>query len=101
MKFASGVSVGKQRCDTGIEKPVALHSRHFHWQKKEKAMPQKDKVTIQFEVERDHAEWLEKAAADFELKSDSKALRVLLDFAIKDVDEDLIFSQENMHCRHC
>lgn len=61
----------------------------------------KDKVTVDLEIERDHAEWLKENAERFGLEDESKALRVLMDYAIRDVDDELIFSPRNKRCRHC
>ncbi len=60
-----------------------------------------DKVTHEFEIETGQREWLEEAADEYGFQDESKALRVLLDYAIQDVDRDLIFSAENARCRYC
>ena len=60
-----------------------------------------DKIEHTFEVETEQREWLDKIADEYGLMDESKALRVLLDFAIQDGDADLIFADENMRCRYC
>ena len=64
-------------------------------------MPASNKVELTLEIESDQASYLERIAERFDFPDSSKALRVLLDFAIQDVDPDTIFSQDNMRCRHC
>ena len=61
----------------------------------------KDKVDHTFEIENEQREWLEEVAKQYDFQDESKALRVLLDYAIRDVDRGLIFSNENMRCRYC
>ena len=60
-----------------------------------------DKISQTVEIERAQRDWLGEVAKDYGLADESKALRVLLDFAIQDGDKDLIFSSENMRCRFC
>ena len=60
-----------------------------------------DKVDHTFEIENEQREWLEEVAKQYHFQDESKALRVLLDYAIRDVDRGLIFSNENMRCRYC
>ena len=60
-----------------------------------------DKIEQQFEIESTHLEWLEGIADEYSLMDASKALRVLLDYAVQDGDQDLIFADENMRCRFC
>ena len=60
-----------------------------------------EKVTHTFEIEREHREWLEEVADEYDFADESKALRVLLDYAVQDVSKDLVFSDENMRCRFC
>ena len=60
-----------------------------------------DKVTNPFEIEREQNDWLDEVAEEYSLQDSSKALRVLLDYAIQDGDKDLIFATENMRCRFC
>ena len=60
-----------------------------------------DKIEQAFEIESTHLEWLEGIADEYGLMDASKALRVLLDFAVQDGDQDLIFADENMRCRYC
>ena len=60
-----------------------------------------DKVTLSFEIEDEHNEWLGEIAKEYRFPDDSKSLRVLLDYAIKDGDKDQIFSRKNARCRFC
>lgn len=60
-----------------------------------------DKIEQTFEIESTHIEWLEGIAEEYSFMDSSKALRVLLDFAVQDGDQDLIFADENMRCRFC
>ena len=59
------------------------------------------KVSISIEVEDEQADWLTENAVEYGLTDQSKALRVLLDYAIQDVESDLIFSDDNSRCRFC
>ncbi len=61
----------------------------------------KDKVAQTLEIERVQLEWLGGVAAEYGLADESKALRVLLDFAIQDGDKELIFSPQNARCLFC
>ncbi len=60
-----------------------------------------DKVTHSFEIESEQNDWLDEIAEEYSLEDSSKALRVLLDYAIQDGDNELIFAPENMRCRFC
>lgn len=60
-----------------------------------------EKTDITVTVETDQAEWLTQQAVEFGLPDDSKALRILIDFAIQEIDAKAIFSSENERCRHC
>ena len=64
-------------------------------------MPQKNIVQISFEIEGDHADYLKKMTEEYGLADESKALRVLLDYAIADGDAETIYDMHNMRCRHC
>ena len=61
----------------------------------------KDKVSVTLELERDQAEWLNSIAEEHKLRDQSKAARVLLDYAMADGDAQLIFAGENGRCLHC
>lgn len=61
----------------------------------------KDKVAIHVEIERDQQEWLQQMAQQFDLQDISKALRVLLDFAMEEGDTDEIFDVSNARCLRC
>jgi hypothetical protein len=60
---------------------------------------QKDKIIHSVEIESDQLEWLKEMAANHELADVSKALRVVLDHAMMDGDEDEIFGA--IRCRRC
>ena len=60
-----------------------------------------EKTDITVTVETEQAEWLTQQAVEFGLPDDSKALRILIDFAIQEIDAKTIFSSENERCRHC
>ena len=64
-------------------------------------MPPKDKVEVTIKIEVDQLDWLLEMVSTFDLEDDSKAVRVLLDYAIEDGDEEHIFSIENTRCRRC
>ena len=61
----------------------------------------KDKVTATLELERDHLEWLKTIVDHYDCADESKAARVLFDYASQDADNELIFAAENARCRHC
>ena len=60
-----------------------------------------NKTDQTFEIEQEQLDWLGEIAENYGLTDEAKALRVLLDFAIQDGDNDLIFAAENMRCRFC
>jgi|GEM_PF-696674 hypothetical protein len=64
-------------------------------------MPRKNIIQISVEVEEDQAAYLKTMTEEYGLADESKALRVLLDFAIVDGDKELIYDMRNMRCRHC
>ena len=59
----------------------------------------RDVVTLSFEIESEQSEWLGEVAKEYRFPDGSKSLRVLLDYAIKDGDKELIFSRKNARCR--
>ena len=59
----------------------------------------KEKRKEVFEVEADQMAWLEDMARQYHLPGASKALRVLLDYAMEDGDKAAIF--QTIRCRHC
>jgi hypothetical protein len=61
----------------------------------------KDKVDVNLKIEREQLQWIDSIADEYKLKDQSKVIRVLIDFAIKDSDTDLIFSRENSRCMYC
>ena len=60
---------------------------------------QKHKIVAQVEIEADQLEWLKEMAESHQLADFSKALRVVLDHAMMDADEDDIFAA--IRCRRC
>ena len=64
-------------------------------------MPDKDKIELTIDLETDHLDWLSEIIQDYDLANESKAIRILLDYAIQDADKDGIFSPDNIRCRHC
>ena len=64
-------------------------------------MPDKDKIELTIDLETDHLDWLSEIIQDYDLANESKAIRILLDYAIQDADKDEIFSPDNIRCRHC
>jgi len=61
----------------------------------------KDKVTVTLELKEDHLEWLKTIVDHYDFADESKAARVLFDYACQDADNELIFAAENARCRHC
>lgn len=64
-------------------------------------MPRTNIIPVNIDIEADHAAYLEEMATKYDLADQSKALRILLDYAMKDADENTIFDMVNMRCRHC
>ncbi|MBI3451800.1 MAG: hypothetical protein HY057_03005 [Rhodospirillales bacterium] len=60
---------------------------------------QKNKSVEALEIETDQLEWLKEMAAAYSLPDASKALRVVLDHAMMDAEEDDIFM--SIRCRRC
>lgn len=60
---------------------------------------QKGKIVEPLEIEADQLDWLKQMAASYSLPDASKALRVVLDHAMQDADEDDIFM--SVRCRRC
>ena len=61
----------------------------------------KDKIDVNLKIEREEFQWIDSIADEYKLKDQSKVIRVLIDFAIKDADTDLVFSKENSRCMYC
>jgi hypothetical protein len=59
----------------------------------------KAKTLANFEIETDQLAWLQDMAATYGLKDAGKALRVALDHAMMDADEEKIFM--SIRCRRC
>ena len=61
----------------------------------------KNKIEITIEIEDDQADWITDNMGEYDLADESKAFRILLDYAMDEVDADTVFSSENIRCRHC
>ena len=61
----------------------------------------KEKVDVTITIEEDHLEGILSVTEKYDLSDESKTFRVLLDYAIEDGDQEDIFSEDNMRCRHC
>tara|TARA_B100001750_G_C15470434_1_gene579478 strand:- start:201 stop:395 length:195 start_codon:yes stop_codon:yes gene_type:complete len=64
-------------------------------------MADKNKIELTLSLESDHLDWLSEIIQDYDLPDESKAIRILLDYAIEDADKDEVFSPDNMRCKHC
>ena len=64
-------------------------------------MPDKDKIELTHSLESDQLDWLSEIIQEYDLPDESKAIRILLDYAIEDADKDEIFSPDNMRCNYC
>jgi hypothetical protein len=60
---------------------------------------EKNKVVEKLEIEADQLEWLREMAKTYGLSDPSKALRVVLDYAMADADEEDVFM--SIRCRRC
>ncbi len=58
-----------------------------------------NKTGVEMVIETEHKEWLEEMVSKHALKDTSKAVRVLLDYAIEAGSEQAIFEEER--CRFC
>ena len=61
----------------------------------------KDKIDVTLKLERNHLEWLNTIVDPYAFADESKAARVLFDYASQDADNELIFAAENARCQHC
>ena len=64
-------------------------------------MADKNKIELTLSLESDHLDWLSEIIQDYDLPDESKAIRILLDYAIEDADKDEVFSPDNIRCKHC
>ena len=58
-----------------------------------------EKVDQSFSINTDHQAWLSEMAKKYSIKDEGKALRVILDFAMTDGDEDTLFKK--IRCLRC
>ena len=61
----------------------------------------KNIVKVEFEIDSSHLELVEDITNEYKLSSNSKVIRVLLDYVSNDADTNQIFSRENKRCRFC
>tara|TARA_Y100001934_G_C12042501_1_gene626752 strand:+ start:498 stop:692 length:195 start_codon:yes stop_codon:yes gene_type:complete len=61
----------------------------------------KNKIEITIEIEDDQADWISDNMGEYDLADESKAFRILLNYAMDEVDADTLFSPDNIRCRHC
>ena len=60
-----------------------------------------EKVEINLKLESIHLDWMAEIMSEFGFEEESKVMRVLLDYAIQDVEAGAIFATENIRCLHC
>ena len=58
-----------------------------------------DKVAQSFQVSPDHLDFLREMVRTYDLPDIDKAVRILLDYAMEDGDQDEIFKE--IRCLHC
>lgn len=58
-----------------------------------------DKTEYTSHLNDNHIEWLRQAARDFALDDEHKALRILIDYAMTEGDNQQVFTP--MRCLHC
>ena len=58
-----------------------------------------NKTSVEVVIETEQKEWLEKIVGEYSMKDISKAVRVLLDYAIEAESNDEIFKP--IRCRFC
>jgi len=61
----------------------------------------KNIIKIEFEIDKSHLELINNITNEYKLSSNSKSIRVLLDYVSNDADTNQIFSKENKRCRFC
>ena len=49
-------------------------------------MMSEGKITVSFEIESDQADWINEQVEQFGLPDESKAMRILLDYALEELD---------------
>jgi len=57
------------------------------------------KVSRSLEINQDHLDWLQKMANEYGLFDEHKTLRVVLDFAMQDAEQENMFTE--VRCSHC
>jgi hypothetical protein len=58
----------------------------------------KNKVSATYTIEETHSQFLKDVTSRFEIADESKALRILIEYAIQDADVESIFAPENTRC---
>jgi hypothetical protein len=57
------------------------------------------KVERTWELNEDHIDWLRKMATKYDLTDEHKALRIVVDHAMTECDEETVFNE--VRCNHC
>lgn len=58
-----------------------------------------EKVDQTYSINTDHQDWIKQMVEKYSLKDEGKAIRVLLDFAMTDGDEEVLFKK--IRCLRC
>lgn len=58
-----------------------------------------EKIEVTVEIQSDQHEWLAEMATQYGLPDSAKAMRILLDYAMQEADQDELF--ETIRCHHC
>lgn len=58
-----------------------------------------EKVDQTYSINTDHQEWLTQMIEKYKLKDEGKAIRVILDYAMTDGDEETLFKK--VRCLRC
>lgn len=58
----------------------------------------KNKVLTTYTIEQTHADFLTEIASKFDIADESKALRILIEYAKQEGDLHQIFAPDNMRC---
>ncbi len=57
------------------------------------------KAEVALELNKDHIEWLKKMQQQYGLFDEDKALRIVLDYVMDEVDPSVVFAE--IRCNHC
>ncbi|MBN18820.1 MAG: hypothetical protein CL758_05015 [Chloroflexi bacterium] len=61
----------------------------------------KNRLNIEFEIDTTHLDLIEDIKEKYKISSNSKTIRILLDYIANDADIFQIFSKDNTRCRFC